>query len=705
MKRFITILLLFSILLTLGQSFALATTSTADTNQSEWPIERIGGSDRIETANLICRAGWEDYIPLPNDPDSTDDPEKDDNDEPSGTIVSSADVSSSDVSPSDVSSSDIISDSDLDTDYDDSDISDSDIDNTVDDTHICAIITNGYQFADALAGVPLAAAVNAPILLTNGTELRDSVMSEINRIGADRIYILGGEIAVGKAIENKLESTGFEVIRLSGATRYDTAVEIARELESINGQTPDSVFVAYAFNYPDALSAGTVAGLLGSPILYSNTAGTPDESTAAYIKDTNDADIVLLGGEMAISAAAENNFGKLTQGSTKRINGSTRYDTATAICSNYLYLFSGKNIILASGNDFPDALAGGSFAASIKVPLLLINNQLHTDGLYSFVKTIAPEKIYLLGGQVAVSDGIVNTILSGGTVTRPTTTAPAPVIPENHIDRKITIKSNSAKVYSDKSTSSAVVATVKKNAVFDVIDEGADSKQVYTWFKINVNGKTGWICRTEVTIENTFYTIPKKTFNSDNKAVIYLSPSCQGDNAYATGKTTEQAEMEAVGAIVKQILDREYDCITYMANPKTEINDRTAEALACGADIYVAIHSNATGTSATAYGASSYYFPACAQSKLLSQNVVAELNKIAPKKPTLAYQVINGMNVFYGIGYSEIRHPSDVGMVAILAETEFHDNKIGSDWIRSHHNEIARAYVNAIVKTFNIPKK
>lgn len=41
----------------------------------------------------------------------------------------------------------------------------------------------------------------------------------------------------------------------------------------------------------------------------------------------------------------------------------------------------------------------------------------------------------------------------------------------------------------------------------------------------------------------------------------------------------------------------------------------------------------------------------------------------------------------------------------MLAETDFHDNPKTAQWIIDSKDEIARAYANAIVNTFNISKK
>ena len=63
------------------------------------------------------------------------------------------------------------------------------------------------------------------------------------------------------------------------------------------------------------------------------------------------------------------------------------------------------------------------------------------------------------------------------------------------------------------------------------------------------------------------------------------------------------------------------------------------------------------------------------------------------------------MLLLNNIGYGEVRVPADYGMVSLLAETDYHDNSVTGSWIINNTDVIARAYVDGIVKTFNIPKK
>jgi len=185
---------------------------------------------------------------------------------------------------------------------------------------------------------------------------------------------------------------------------------------------------------------------------------------------------------------------------------------------------------------------------------------------------------------------------------------------------------------------------------------------------------------------------------------IYLSPSNQPANKYCVGNTNEKAEMEAVAKMVKVIFDEEYDCESVIATLYLDIDARPKEAKDKGCDIYIAIHSNAGGGS-SASGAVAFYHPDSLNGKKLATEAVKELNSICPIKSNRSVSVESGMKAFNGIGYGEIRNPSKLGLLSVLVETDFHDNPRTAQWIIDNKDAIARAYVNAIVNTFNINKK
>lgn len=72
---------------------------------------------------------------------------------------------------------------------------------------------------------------------------------------------------------------------------------------------------------------------------------------------------------------------ELTTGPIERIPGIDRYDTS-ALISRGVFDIGVDAVFLASGADFPDALAGGAAAAAFGAPLLLVQ----TDGLPEYTR-------------------------------------------------------------------------------------------------------------------------------------------------------------------------------------------------------------------------------------------------------------------------------------------------------------------------------
>ena len=191
-----------------------------------------------------------------------------------------------------------------------------------------------------------------------------------------------------------------------------------------------------------------------------------------------------------------------------------------------------------------------------------------------------------------------------------------------------------------------------------------------------------------------------------SKINIYLSPSKQPHNGYAGVNTNEEKEMVAVCKIIARILDAEYDCSVHLSTLSLGIgaNERPKEAKTLGANLYLAIHSNAGG-GGKASGAVALYHPKSLESKKLGEVLVDELNKIAPVKSNRYESLVNGMAAFQGKGFGEIRVPFENQMTPLLMETNFHDHPVLAKWITTHHEEIARAYVRGLVAFYNIPKK
>ena len=97
-----------------------------------------------------------------------------------------------------------------------------------------------------------------------------------------------------------------------------------------------------------------------------------------------------------------------------RVFGKDRFATCVAVNDTFKNVLNGDTICVATGMDFPDALAGGVFAALNRAPLFLINGKTTTltlsDTQKSYLKAKSPQKIYTFGGTGAVPDSHVQII-------------------------------------------------------------------------------------------------------------------------------------------------------------------------------------------------------------------------------------------------------------------------------------------------------
>jgi putative cell wall-binding protein len=100
------------------------------------------------------------------------------------------------------------------------------------------ILTAGAQahIVDTTLAAPLAAALQAPVLLTTPSEIDSSTAATIRRIDPDEIIIVGGSDAVSTTIETQavrlIGGDRKDITRLAGQTRYDTARAIADALSA-----------------------------------------------------------------------------------------------------------------------------------------------------------------------------------------------------------------------------------------------------------------------------------------------------------------------------------------------------------------------------------------------------------------------------------------------------------------------------------------
>ncbi len=264
------------------------------------------------------------------------------------------------------------------------------------------VLANSRNFADALAGVPLAKVLDAPILLTGGKSLEAEVLGQITALDATKVYILGGSSAVSESAEDALSDAGLATERIAGDTRFETSVRIAEKMAAL-GAGLSELFVANGYSFADALSAGPAAGLGGSPIIYVLSSGELPAAVKDYLSDSDVKKAVIIGGEKAVGNDVAAAVAACGLDTPERLFGDNRYATCLAVIKKYSGRFSGSDLALATGADFPDALAGGAFAAKLGIPLLLAAPTAPAD-ILGWVSGRNPGRLYVFGGTGAVSD-------------------------------------------------------------------------------------------------------------------------------------------------------------------------------------------------------------------------------------------------------------------------------------------------------------
>lgn len=272
-----------------------------------------------------------------------------------------------------------------------------------------AFVAVGTNFPDALAGGPLAAAVGAPVLLTQGSDVPAATLQELSRLRPDTIIVLGGPSVISDVVVTKLRgyATSGNVGRIFGADRYATAAEISRSWSPVDVPV---AYVATGRNFPDALAGVPAAGLGPSPgPLLLVTESTIPASTATALGELDPGRIVILGGPSVVGDGVASALAAYTSGGVSRLYGADRYATAAAISSSGLFSLAGT-IFVATGRNFPDSLAGGSPGATGGAPLLLVPGASVPAVTQGELQRIGPARIYVLGGPSVVSEGVVATI-------------------------------------------------------------------------------------------------------------------------------------------------------------------------------------------------------------------------------------------------------------------------------------------------------
>ena len=225
---------------------------------------------------------------------------------------------------------------------------------------------------------------------------------------------------------------GFTFDRLAGPDRYATAADIAIDTFG----TAPSVLLASGDdrNFPDSLTGNYLAGDRQDPILLTMPTTLPTVTRTA-LATLGTRNITILGGTDAVSLAVESNL-RASGFTVDRVSGSDRYKTARAIASTPDTATvgitppsptnggGGRTALLASGENFPDALVAGALGYAASFPVEITTPTTLREETRASLVELNIEFVLIIGGTDAVSAavkaqvealGISTLRLAGGT--------------------------------------------------------------------------------------------------------------------------------------------------------------------------------------------------------------------------------------------------------------------------------------------------
>ena len=291
-----------------------------------------------------------------------------------------------------------------------------------------ALLARADDFADALVGAPLAADQGGPLLLTDDDELDPRVAEELTRVLGEEgtVRLLGGTAAVDEAVAEAASELGYDVERHVGPAdtgRYGTAVDLAEALVSPQDpddpddaddpddrsadELPDTAMIASGASFPDALAASAVAAAEQWPILLAPPEGALPEVLVDHLADRAYVTLHLVGGTAAVDDGVADQLAQ--HASVERVHGADRFATAREVAATFRP--EAEVAALASGADFPDALAGGVHAASQDAPVLLTGRDRLPEEAGAAVAAADPSTLHVYGGTAAVGEHAVGDAL------------------------------------------------------------------------------------------------------------------------------------------------------------------------------------------------------------------------------------------------------------------------------------------------------
>lgn len=267
------------------------------------------------------------------------------------------------------------------------------------------IIVNREKFPDAISATNISQG-RYPVLYSHERYVTDKTIELIQSMALDEIYVLGGELSINQSVVNQLKNKiGVKITRVEGRSRYDANVSAVRA----NFTQKNHVVIASGEVYSDALYGVSFANTIDAPVVLTKT-NRLEPSTVELLKELNVSHATIIGGPLTVNTNVENQLSQLGI-VHDRIAGRNRYIGSAEVAA--VSYPNPKNIIIASGEIFSDALVSAPLAQKLNAPILLVRSNRMENVVENYITTslLNIENINILGGPLTINHSLLHPIL------------------------------------------------------------------------------------------------------------------------------------------------------------------------------------------------------------------------------------------------------------------------------------------------------
>ena len=262
------------------------------------------------------------------------------------------------------------------------------------------IVVNGQSTTEGVVATPLATTYGAPILLTKNNSTPDYVITELKRLKAKNIIVIGNEKDVSSKAVSDLKKSGASVSRISGNNITEISLNIAKAIDEKHDV--NKVYIANGSNGQiDALTIAAKAGEDKQPIILTEK-NSINSSVYNWLKSESLSDAYVIGGENVVSKDVLNKIDGIVSAdvSKNRVYGSDRHETNAAVINKFYHDKNLNALFVAKSNELVDAMTCGPLAATKKSPILINPTNYVSARHTELLGTYKAEKVYQVGGGI-----------------------------------------------------------------------------------------------------------------------------------------------------------------------------------------------------------------------------------------------------------------------------------------------------------------